>query len=92
MLIVNLTSDSCADLILRQADKIEKSISFVTNPKGANTRNRKRVEEYINFNKEIVKKNNFDKFVRFDLREIPDDLWWKYFSAADLIVQAYRGG
>jgi len=92
LIIGNLISDSGADLILRHADKIGRTIIFATNPKGANTRNRKKTEEYINLNKEIVKKNNFEKFVRFDLREIPDDLWWKYFSAADLILQAYRGG
>ena len=92
LMIGNLTSDVGADLILNQAEDIGKTIIFATNPKGANTRNRKKTEEYINFNKEIVKKNNFNKFVRFDLKEIPDDLWWKYFSAADLILQAYRGG
>jgi len=92
LIMGNLTSDVGADLILRQADKIGKTIIFATNPKGANTRNRKKTEEYINFNKKIVKKNNFERFVRFDLREISDDLWWKYFSAADLILQAYRGG
>ena len=92
LIIGNLTADSWADLVLRQADKIGKSIVYATNPKGANTRNRKKVEEYINLNKRIVQENNFGEFVRFDLREIPYDLWWKYFSAADLILQAYRGG
>jgi len=92
LIIGNLTSDSGADLILRQADKIGKTIIFVTNPKGVNTRNRKKIEEYINFNKKIIKRNKFEKFVRFDLKEIPNRLWWKYFSAADLILQAYRGG
>ena len=78
--------------IIRQADKIGKTILFVTNPRGVNTRNKKRIQEYIKFNKKIVKKNNSEKFVRFDLKEIPYDLWWKYFSAADLVLQAYRGG
>jgi len=92
LLIGNLTSDSGADLILKQADKIGKTIIFATNPKAANTGNRKKVEGYINLNKKIIKKNKFEKFVRFDLKEIPNNLWWKYFSAADLILQAYRGG
>ncbi len=92
LLIGNLTADSGADLILKQAGKIGETIIFATNPKGANTRNSKKVEDYISLNKKIVKKNKFEKFVRFDLKEIPNDLWWKYFSAADLILQAYRGG
>ena len=92
LMIGNLTSDVGADIILKQADKIGKTILFATNPKGVNIRNRKKTREYVNFNKEIAKKNNFEKFVRFDLKEIPDILWWKYFSAADLVLQAYRGG
>ena len=92
IMIGNLTYDVGADIILNQAEDIGKTILFVTNPKGVNIRNRKKTREYVNFNKEIVKKNNFEKFVRFDLREIPNDLWWRYFSAADLVLQAYRGG
>ncbi len=92
LIIGNLTSDSGADLVLKQADKIGKTIVFATNPKAANTGNQNKVEEFIKLNKQIVKQNNFEKFVRFDLRELPNELWWKYFSAADLILQAYRGG
>ena len=90
--IGNLTIDSGADRIIRHADKIGKTILFVTNPSGVNTRNSKKVEDFINLNKEIVRKNNFQEYVRFDLREVPTDLWWKYLSAADLVIQAYRGG
>ncbi|PIO08346.1 hypothetical protein COU59_01835 [Candidatus Pacearchaeota archaeon CG10_big_fil_rev_8_21_14_0_10_34_12] len=92
LMIGNLTEDVGADIIINQADKIGKTILFATNPKGVNVRSKEKTKNYINLNKEIVRKNNFEKFVRFDLREIPDNLWWKYFSAADLILQAYRGG
>lgn len=90
--IGNLTTDSGADLIIKRADKIGKTIVFATNPHAANTGNRKKVEAFINLTKQIVMQNNFEEYVRFDLREIPNELWWKYFSAADLILQAYRGG
>jgi len=92
LMIGNLTYDNGSDIILKQAGKIEKNILFVTNPNAVNTRNKKEILDWINFNKTIVKKNNFQKFVRFDLKEIPDTLWWKYFSAADLILLPYRGG
>ena len=92
LMIGNLTQDVGADIIIRQAGKIGKTIVFVTNPKGVNVRNKNKTKAYINLNKEIVRKNKFEKFVRFDIREISNDLWWKYLSAADLILQAYRGG
>jgi len=90
--IGNLTEDNGADIVIRQADKIGKTIMFVTNPAGVNTRNSKRVQNYIRLNKEIVSKRGFEDYVRFDLKKIPHELWWKYFSAADLVIQAYRGG
>ncbi|MDD5699642.1 MAG: glycosyltransferase family 4 protein [Candidatus Nanoarchaeia archaeon] len=90
--IGNLTVDSGADKIISQADKIGKTILFVTNPRGANTGNAKKVQDFIALNREIVEKNNFQQYVRFDLRELPVDLWWKYLSACDIVLQAYRGG
>lgn len=92
LIIGNLTVDSGADRVISQADKIGKTILFVTNPRGANTSNWKKVSDFIALNKEIVKRNGFQKYVRFDLRELPVDLWWKYLSACDLILQDYRGG
>jgi glycosyltransferase involved in cell wall biosynthesis len=92
LIIGNLTGDVGADIIIRQADKIGGTIIFATNPRGVNVRSKTKTEEYIELNKEIVKKKHFEKFVRFDLKGIPNALWWKYFSAADLILQAYRGG
>jgi len=92
LIIGNLTVDSGADRILAYADKIGKTILFVTNPKAANTSNSKKVNDFIELNKRIVEKNNFQEYVRFDLKELPVDLWWKYLSACDLVLQAYRGG
>ena len=92
LIIGNVTSDSGADIVIRQADKIGETILFVTNPRGVNTRNSKKVQDYINQNKKIVQEKNLGQFVRFDLREIDNKLWWTYFSAADLVLQAYRGG
>jgi glycosyltransferase involved in cell wall biosynthesis len=92
LMMGNLTVDTGADRIINQADKIGKTILFVTNPKAVNTSNREKVQDFIQLNQEIVKRNNFQKFVRFDLKEIPNDLWWKYMSACDLVLQAYRGG
>lgn len=92
LIMGNLTVDSGADRILAHADKIGKTILFVTNPKAANTSNSKKVNDFIELNKNIVEKNNFQEYVRFDLKELPVDLWWKYLSASDLVLQAYRGG
>jgi len=92
LMIGNLTHDNGSDIVLRQAGEIKKNILFVTNPNAVNTRNKKKMTDWINFNKSIVEKNNFQKFVRFDLKDIPNPLWWKYLSAADLLLQPYRGG
>lgn len=92
LIIGNLTEDSGADKIIKQADKIGKTVLFVTNPKGANTNNSKRVGNFINKNKKIVEENHLNNYVRFDLRDLPVELWWKYLSACDLVLQAYRGG
>ena len=40
-----------------------------------------------------MKEKNLSKYVRFDIKPIDDENpeWWLYFSAADLILQAYKG-
>ena len=40
-----------------------------------------------------MEKNNL-KNVRFDIFDITDEnsIWWKYFSASDIVLQAYRKG
>jgi glycosyltransferase involved in cell wall biosynthesis len=76
---------------LRQANKIGKTILVATNPQPVNVRGNK-ARNYLKSLKEIVSQNNFENFVRFDLKDIPYSLWWKYFFASDLVLLPYRGG
>ncbi len=80
------------DIIIKQADKIGKTVLVATNPISVNDRNLSRTKNFLDYNKQIVKENNFQNFVRFDLGEIPYKKWWKYFAASDLILLPYRGG
>ena len=92
LLIGTMTPDHGYDIIVRQADKIGKTILVVTNPSKVNDRNESRIKNFLASLKNIVKDNKFEKFVRLDLKDIPYKLWWKYFSASDLIILPYRGG
>jgi len=92
LIIGNLQPVNGSDIILKQADKIGKTIIVATNPKSVNIKSIKKAGSYINILQNIVKNNAHPKYVRFDLKEIPYELWWKYFSAADLILLPYRGG
>jgi glycosyltransferase involved in cell wall biosynthesis len=92
LLIGTMMPDHGHDIILKQADKIGKMILVVTNPTVINYRNEEKIKNFLELNEEIVKKNNFKKFVRFDLGPIDNKKWWKYFSAADLVLLPYRGG
>lgn len=94
LIMGNLTEDSGADIFLKYADKVNGTIVVVANPKPVNTRNPLRVANYLKLLKRIVKEKKFEKFVRFDLFDINDQnpLWWKYLSAADFLILAYRGG
>jgi glycosyltransferase involved in cell wall biosynthesis len=94
LIIGNLVPDHGAEKILKQADKIGKTILIVSNPHAVNDRNEKRLSEHLNYLKDIVKKNNFEEYVQFDIVPINDKmpLWWKYFSAADIVLQPYRKG
>ena len=93
LIMGNLHWDKGADIILRQADKIGKTILIVSSPIAVNDRKQKRKTEYINSLKNIVKDNNFSEYIQFNIKPLNDEtsLWWKYFSAADLVIQAYRG-
>ena len=51
-----------------------------------------RIRNFLELNKNIVKQNNFEKFVRFDLGFVSYETWWKYFSAADLVLLPYKEG
>lgn len=92
LLIGTLGSSHGHDIILRQADKIGKTILVATNPVVVNYRNESQIKDSLKLNQDIVEKNNFKKLVRFDLGKIDNEKWWKYFSAADLILLPYRGG
>lgn len=91
LIIGNLAWDNGSDIILSQADKIGKTILVATNPKSVNLRDPSGMSNWISYLQEIVIKDGFSGYVRFDLREIPYSLWWRYFSAADLILLPYRG-
>jgi len=92
LLIGTMVPDHGHDIIIRQANKIGKTILVVTNPSTVNYRNAKKIKEFLRLNQKIIEKNHFEKFVRFDLGYVPYETWWKYFSAADLIILPYRGG
>jgi len=92
LLIGTMIPDHGHDIILQQASKIGGTILIVTNPAAVNDRNEGRIVSFLDKNKEIVSKNKFEKFVRFDIGPVPYEKWWKYFSAADLILLPYRGG
>ena len=94
LIIGNLVPDHGAEIIIKQADKIGKTILVVSSPHSVNDRNQKRLTNYIKHLKKIVNENKFEKYVRFDILPINDQMpiWWKYFSAADLVLQAYRKG
>lgn len=92
LLIGTIMPDHGHDIILRQADKIGKTILLATNPIAVNYRNEDKIKNFLKMNQDIIKENNFEKFVRFDLGQIDNKKWWEYFSAADLILLPYRGG
>ena len=92
LLIGTMTPDHGHDIILRQADKMGKTILIASNPEPVNSRNIGKIRNFLGLNKKIVEENGFQKFVRFDLGPISYDKWWKYFAAADLVLLPYRGG
>lgn len=92
LLIGSFIPDHGADIILKQAKDFGKTILVVANNKAVNDRNGKRITNWIEFNKDLMKKRKFDSYVRFDIKDLPNSLWWKYFSCADLVLLPYRGG
>ncbi len=76
--------------VVKQADKIKGTVLIVTNGSPDYSRNTKRILEYLDYTKSLAKDSKIGKHVRFDLKEIPFDLWWKYFSASDLVLLPYR--
>lgn len=94
LIIGNLIPDHGALEILKQADKIGKTILLVSSLQAVNDRNKKRLGNYLEILQKEVKKRNFSKYVRFDIKDINDKMpkWWLYFSAADFIIQNYAEG
>ena len=92
LLIGTMVPDHGHDIIIRQADKIGKTILVATNPSAVNYKNESKIKNFLKMNQNIVQRNNSEKFVRFDLGPISYDKWWKYFSASDLVLLPYRGG
>ena len=91
LLIGSLVPDHGADVVIRQAKEIGGTILVAANNKAVNDRNDSRIREWLEFNKEIVKEHDIQN-VRFDVRDLPYELWWKYFAAADVVLLPYRGG
>ncbi|MBT4258077.1 glycosyltransferase family 4 protein [archaeon] len=91
LLIGSMVPDHGHDIILRQAGKIDGTILVATNPSAVNDRNENKILNFLEINRKIVKENGFQN-VRFDLGEISYEKWWKYFSAADIILLPYQGG
>lgn len=91
LLIGSMVPDHGHDIILRQAGKINGTILVATNPSAVNDRNENKILDFLELNKKIVKESDFQN-VRFDLGKISYEKWWKYFSAADIILLPYKGG
>lgn len=92
LLIGTMIPDHGHDVIIRQAEKIGPLILVATNPSAVNDRNENKIKDFLKLNQEIVRKNKLEKYVRFDLGEIPYEKWWKYYAAADIALLPYRGG
>lgn len=92
LIIGSFVPDHGSDIILKEANKIGKTILVVVNPNAVNDRNKKRISDWLSYNRKIVEQNKSEEYVRFDIKNIPNNLWWKYISAADIVLLPYRGG
>jgi glycosyltransferase involved in cell wall biosynthesis len=90
----SMVPDKGHDVVIRQADKIGKTVLVVANPGPVNDRNSEKTRRYMDECAKIVKEKHLEKFVRFDVSDITDKKpeWWKYFSAADLMILPYKYG
>ena len=91
LIIGSLIPDHGADIIINQANEIGGTILIVANDKAVNDRNDSRIKEWLRYLKEDVKLKNI-KNIRFDIKDLPYELWWKYFAAADVVLLPYKGG
>ncbi len=92
LMIGTMVPDHGHDIVINQADKIGKTIVVATNPSAVNYKNKSKIIDFLKLNQSIIKIKKLEKFVRLDLGPISYDKWWKYLSAADLILLPYRGG
>lgn len=92
LMIGTMIPDHGHDIIIRQANKIGKTILVATNPSPINYKNESKIKNFLELNKKITRENHFEKIVRFDIGEISYEKWWKYFIASDLVLLPYRGG
>jgi hypothetical protein len=92
LIIGSFVPDHGADVIIKQADKIGKTILIVANSKAVNDRNLERITNWVNYNNEIIENNNFKEYIKFHTGDINYEWWWKYFTIADLILLPYKGG
>lgn len=92
LLIGSLIPDHGADIILSQADKIGKTILVVGSDTAINDRNQERMDDWKNYLFEIVEKNNYEDFVKFNIGKIDYKEWFDYLNMADLVILPYKGG
>lgn len=92
LIIGTFVPDHGAADVVKQADKIKGTVLIVTNASRAYARNDRRVLDYLDHVKSLAKDPKISEKVRFDLKELPFDLWWKYFSASDLVLLPYKEG
>lgn len=88
LIIGSFIPDHGADIILKQAEKIKGTILVVANNKSVNDRNDTRIKDWLKYNKRLTKSKN----IQFHIKHLPYDLWWKYFTMADLVLLPYRQG
>lgn len=92
LIIGTFVPDHGAGDVVKQADKIDGTVLIVTNVSSAYKRNDRRVLNYLDYVKSLAKNPKIKKKVRFDLKEVPFDLWWKYFLVSDLVLLPYKEG
>jgi len=91
LVIGSLIPDHGTDVAIRQAGHIGGTVLIVANSKAVNDRNNTRIKDWLDHNKWLVNWMQVTN-VRFDIKDLPYDLWWKYFAAADVVLLPYKGG
>ena len=92
LIIGSFIPDHGADIIIKQAEKIGKTILVVANSKAVNDRNYERIFNWFKYNNDIIEKDNSRKYIKIHTGDISYKWWWKYFAIADLVLLPYKGG